>query len=102
MGEKMETWETQDMALAVYLRTLGEKTKAEWRDGTCFWKFMDTEAVRREVTKYAQGEALVEPRLFSRTFSISKREMFAAPGSPRKNRSVDFGRASFTIKMNTD
>src|SRR3954465_10838791 len=78
-------WETQDMALAVYLRAIGKEMRAEWRDGICYWSFKDTQELRQKISEYAIGEALVEPKRYNKAYGMSKREMFAAPGNPRQS-----------------
>lgn len=83
-------WKTDDIGLAAFLRCEGHKVlrvELEYVDDVSFgyFYFEDGERLRSSVSEYISGEALVEPRTFSRTFGQLKSSIYAAEGGRRRS-----------------
>lgn len=80
-------WTTRVMALVVYLRLRGfEYTKMKKEGDICYWYYDNTNALKEEAATYFNGEALVDPSEFNRTFFAIKtawREFMYGPQPAR-------------------
>lgn len=94
----METWRTDDLALATYLVVSGNgtiKLELEW-DGDIaygYFVFRMSDSLLDDVEDFISGNARVEPREYSRRFGRMKKSVYKAEGKDRQNRNDDRRRA---------
>lgn len=73
----VQFWRTNDMAFATYLKLEGFSSQnVSWQYGTCYWVFRVTDGLLDVVRKFEEGQALVEPREYSKAFSLTKKEFY--------------------------
>lgn len=74
--ETPEILRTNDMAMATYLRLLGHPVQeVYWDESQCYWKFLINQNLLRAYEDFVSGKALVDPKEFSKTYSITKSEL---------------------------
>lgn len=82
MTQDTEEWSTNKAVLAAYLQMMGMPIiRTEWEDGSCYWKFDDTDELADAVADFEGGKALVDPNKFNDVVADIKRSMFI--GTPR-------------------
>jgi hypothetical protein len=82
-SEEYEAVRTDDLATVAYLRMKGHTpTQVQWDEdmSVCRWWF-DKTAVS-DATDFREDRALVNPRDFTKSFAIVKREMYRAQEKP--------------------
>lgn len=84
-----QEWRTDDISLAAFLKCEDHtvrRVELEYVDNTSFgyFVFVDCVRLRNSITEFLGGEALVEPRTFSRTFGQLKSSIYAAEGGRRR------------------
>lgn len=68
---------TNDMALVTFLKMRGYTAQeVRWEGSTCYWYFRVTDGLLDLIDDFTNGEALVEPRDYNRTFTQTKREFY--------------------------
>lgn len=70
---------TANMAMAAFLSFHMEPVRSEWREGTCFWFFTESDALNSLVTDFSGGKALVDPRAFSYKLTQMRKEIRLRP-----------------------
>lgn len=85
-----QEWRTDDISLAAFLRCDDHevvRVELEYVDNTSFgyFVFVDCTQLRESISDFISGEALVEPRMFSRTFGQLKSSIYAAEGGRRRS-----------------
>ena len=76
---QFDFYKTNDMALVAFLRTTGHTPQAvRYEDTTCYWVFLYNDAIVTLVSEFSLGNALAEPREFSRQYGVTKQEMYRA------------------------
>jgi hypothetical protein len=83
MGEVVaveeKEYSTNQTVVASYLVYEGfELTDMDWEFGVCTFFFVDTQELRKEVLKFVNGDALVEPQSFNNAFTQVRKRMFDA------------------------
>ncbi len=82
--EVQQSWKTNDMALAVYLRIQGIKENVIWDNNVCYWEFDNSDELQKHVIVFAGGQAQVDPKEYNKTFYTMKQEMYKTFGAPTK------------------
>jgi hypothetical protein len=74
----MDTYRTNDMALAAYLNMHGHMhQRMEKRNGReCVWVFYQSEPLRRLCEGFLGGNAQVEPKRYLQEVSAVRKEMY--------------------------
>ena len=69
-------FKTNDMGLAAYLTMNGHSRQGhEWRERTCFWKFLLIPSLNELVETWVSQQAQVEPIAYNRAFNEVKRDL---------------------------
>lgn len=75
-------FKTSDMALVTFMRVEGHTPQdVDFIDDTCFWWFMITDAMMETVQTFGAREGQVEPREYSKMFSVTKDEFYSSRNS---------------------
>lgn len=75
--EDFEHFRTNDMAMATFLRMQGHAVQEIfWETGTCYWRFVVTGQLLKDMSDFQDGRALVDPRTYNRMFAITKQELY--------------------------
>lgn len=77
---------TANMAMAAFLSFHLEPLRSEWRDGTCFWFFTESDELNALVTTFQGGKALVDPRAFSYKLTTMRKEIRERPDPNKQQR----------------
>lgn len=80
----MDTWRTDDMALAAYLMvSLRVEPDLKWEMESCFFEFEETDDLLDAVQDFVSGDARIEPRTFNMVFGKLKKAVFNHPSAPQ-------------------
>ena len=79
----METWRTDDMALAAYLMIeLKAEPNLQWEMESCFFEFDESDDLLDAVQDFVSGDSRIEPRTYNMAFAKLKKAVFSHPQSP--------------------
>lgn len=79
----MDTWRTDDMALAAYLMIeLRADPTLHWEMESCFFEFEETDDLLDAVHDFVSGESRIEPRTYNMAFAKLKKAVFNHPDAP--------------------
>lgn len=72
-------YRSNDMGCVTFLNVQGHPSqRTEFEGSTCYWIFLATAALLRDLEAYQEGTALVDPREYNKRYAEVKRQFFSA------------------------
>lgn len=81
-----QTWKTDDVTLAAFLKMHVPCVGTEWDSDKCFWVFDDTDELADHVSDYIGGQAEGNLKEYNSIIASLKREMYDEQRARRDSR----------------